>query len=339
MPSGFNLSTSGMLASQRIDPGMQRLAQMARIPQSFNPTATRIQAMNEQDKQNEENATFIFEYRALLSSRLQQLITKLTNAFTSVLDGALGASGSVPGLPSISDVGGDVWRNTGYAAVNMPWGQKNAMQGNGPEDPGAARATFAYLRAWGNVTANASNAVAYGDANTPPSPQGASVQFTFDPVREFQTSEGIFRDLNDPLNVLQFDPSDQDAGSGWAGNLSMSQGTTTLQSGGSQNLLGAYKIRFKPPLLGNGLPGDNVIGLESTAFQETLAKAFRKREFHDILRWGMMGKDGDAIYIASTTTTSSGSQIQSTLKLEYIGDGGGGYITVKQDRWSAFYHS
>lgn len=311
MPSGFNFSTQGLLARQRIDPSMQRLQQMASIPNTYFPTASRIQAMSEQDKQNDENATFIFEYRALLNSRLQQVITKLTNAFTSDLDGAMGLSGN-----DVALLGGDPGN----------WTTRPGMMGIGGDDPGAARATLTYFSQWGTATLGISPAdEAYGDDTTDPKKGaglGKAASFTFDADTTSGTS----------AEITAFDPITTD---GVTYNLmsadAVSNGTTSLQGGlASADLLSAFRVFYD---------AGNVTGRSSNEFQRALIETFKKRDYHDILRWGMLADQGDAIYIAATTTSASGAQIQSTLKLEYIGDGGGGFITVRQDRWTAYYHS
>lgn len=303
--SGFNLTTQGLQSQMRIDMAAQRLQQMARIPTQYNPTASRIMAINDQDKQNDENATFIFEYRALLNSRLQQLITKLTNAYTSDLDSAMGSKLAT-------------------------WGSKDAMQGATPEDPGAARVTYAYYSQWTSGAGNekvtrggsASTMEAYGDGTTGASTSGESSEFTIENNSSWDDPSGF-----DSTYVLMND------------DLTISRGTSSFQSGSTSDgtteyLLGSFGVDFYA-----AAGTDNVTGLENSEFQKALHKALQKRDNFDIMRWGLLGKDGDAIYIASTTTLATGSQIQGTLKLEYIGTGRSGYVTIKQNRWAAFYHS
>ncbi|PKL76910.1 MAG: hypothetical protein CVV27_07855 [Candidatus Melainabacteria bacterium HGW-Melainabacteria-1] len=112
----------------------------------WNPTTRHILKREETDKQNDDNLTFLFEYRALLNSRVQTLITQLSNALASDLDVALNAANNV-------------WGNDRPAM--------NGLSTNTVQDPGAGRAAYNYMLGW-FTTANT------GATNFTPGPNPAS---------------------------------------------------------------------------------------------------------------------------------------------------------------------
>ncbi|MEZ0373041.1 MAG: hypothetical protein ACAI44_28380 [Candidatus Sericytochromatia bacterium] len=110
------------------------------------------------DQENDNHATFLFEYQALLRSRMQQMITDLTAALTRDLDAAIFTS-----------------RND--------WGGRTAGQGfsSDVEDAGAARMAWNFFTGFasaanpsnGNITGNAYVGIPTWDPGRPPA--GATV--------------------------------------------------------------------------------------------------------------------------------------------------------------------
>lgn len=82
----------------------------------------------QKDKENDDAATFIFEYQALLRSRMQQMITELTAALTRDLDASMSATR-------------DAWNTEGAA------NPRQSAQGysNNIEDAGAARMAYNFF--------------------------------------------------------------------------------------------------------------------------------------------------------------------------------------------------
>lgn len=93
----------------------------------WNPTTRAILKREETDKQNDDNLTFLFEYRALLNSRVQTLITQLSNALASDIDVAMNASNLA-------------WNNDRPAM--------NGLSTNTAQDAGAGRTAFNFLTGW-----------------------------------------------------------------------------------------------------------------------------------------------------------------------------------------------
>ncbi len=93
----------------------------------WDPTTRSILKKEETDKQNDDNLIFLFEYRALLNSRVQTLITQLSNALASDLDIAMNAT-------------------------NPKWGDDrpamNGLSTNVAQDPGAGRTAYNYMMGW-----------------------------------------------------------------------------------------------------------------------------------------------------------------------------------------------
>ncbi|MFN8577409.1 MAG: hypothetical protein U0354_11170 [Candidatus Sericytochromatia bacterium] len=91
----MNLSTSGMVANFRQDIVGRQLSVSANSGASiYYPTSSAIKSNHETDKQAEENATWFFEYKALLNSKLTTLTTALTSAYTADLDASMTSQGA-----------------------------------------------------------------------------------------------------------------------------------------------------------------------------------------------------------------------------------------------------
>jgi hypothetical protein len=275
----MNLSQAGLVATIRQDIVSRQLSNTAAAKgNTFDPTSGAKKSNHETDKQSEDNATWVFEYRALLNSKLTTLITSLTTAYTTDMDASMG----------YQDAG---------------WGGKNAMQGvTGVKstanatiiDPGAARSTYAYLKTWmnapatlpqgwgtGNWTGDSSNAV------NSAADEGASGRMTLGTSNIAGTttfmSGGDVNFLLDRLNV----------------NIA-----NTLQN----NYLAAKSIYLTDDLISN--PALAQVG---NNFERTLYKFFARPENLDILRFGLF-KD---VYVVGTSSLPTGSQMQGSLSLNW----------------------
>ncbi len=100
-------------------------------------TASEFSRIMQTDQENDNAATFLFEYQALLRSRMQQMITELTAALTRDLDAAMNATRAA-------------W-NTESEARQSAQGYSNNL-----EDAGAARMAYNFF------TGYASNVYAAG---------------------------------------------------------------------------------------------------------------------------------------------------------------------------------
>lgn len=99
----------------------------------WDPTTRSILKREETDKQNDDNLTFLFEYRALLNSRVQTLITQLSNALASDLDIAMNAPNA-------------------FWASDRP--AMNGLSTNTLQDAGAGRTAYNYLMGWYSTAAS-----------------------------------------------------------------------------------------------------------------------------------------------------------------------------------------
>lgn len=297
----MNLSQAGLVATIRQDIVSRQLSNTAAAKgNTFDPTSGAKKSNHETDKQSEDNATWVFEYRALLNSKLTTLITSLTTAYTTDMDAAMGYN-------------------------NDPlWGSKNAMQGvTGVKstanatiiDPGAARSTYAYLKTWVNTPATIPQGWGTGnwtgDSNTlgpnAAADEGASGRMTLGTSNMSGTttfmSGGDVNFLLDRLNV----------------NLA-----NTLQN----NYLSTKSNPLTDTLISN--PALAQVG---NNFERTLYKFFARPENLDILRFGLF-KD---VYVVGTSSLPTGSQMQGSLSLNW--DNTNGLVRIVQERYACFYHS
>ncbi len=104
----FGLGSDTMLNQFQRDAGQFKLMDISnninKYTEAGNATGQAIQAsyldrtysefsrIMQKDQENDDAATFIFEYQALLRSRMQQMITELTAALTRDLDAAMNAT-------------------------------------------------------------------------------------------------------------------------------------------------------------------------------------------------------------------------------------------------------
>lgn len=160
MAFSFGLGSDTMLNQYQRDAGEFKLIDMASNIQKYSSapappagqaplsaatyvdyTFHHLNRFMDQDQLNDNNATFLLEYQALLRSRIQQMITDLTTALTRDLDKALGQVR-------------DAWNFAGM-------GDRLSSQGytSDVEDAGAARVAYNFLTGFANSVVPASGGI------------------------------------------------------------------------------------------------------------------------------------------------------------------------------------
>jgi hypothetical protein len=314
----MNLSTSGLLFSAKQDVVQRQLATTAQATGfTYDPTSKAKVSNHETDKQSEDNATWFFEYRALLNSKLTTLVTSLTSAYTTDMDASMGAQSN--------------------AKITYPWGTKNAMQGiTGQKDasnativdPGSARTAYAYFNTYGFATAVSS------PLSLPATPSGTPAGWAGD---DYESS-----------------PSGTTVSLTSTSSGSKVEGTSTFLTGGNSNfLLDNLQINFtntsQNSYSSNRLAGTIITspGVLSGAkvgnnLEMALYKFFAKPENFDILRFGLF----QDVFIVGTSSLPTGSQVQGSIRLNYEVPSvttdplfNKSVIRVTQERYAAFFHS
>lgn len=321
----MNITQSGLITSSRLDFTSSALYTRASTgSNSFIPTRDETKSNHETDKQNEDNTTWFLEYKALLNSKLTTLITTLTNAYTTDLDAAMGTPRG--GLPwtktSMQGETGSLYDHDGNPAT----------AGKAMLDPGAMRASYAYINSFNSNVAPAS--VTPGNANS------------------------WYQDYgNSGTNNTELQPGSYsiayNAGAGVANTASAFSGTTTFvtsktfeldrlevnmsvvnQTPGQPNLPTYTVTKADKPNMADTFYNGKKIG---NNFLLSLYKFFEKSENIDLLRFGMF-KD---VYVVGTSSLPTGSQMQGSISLNWITPSGAtnGYVSIQQERFAAFYHS
>ena len=270
----------------------------------FTPITKTLLASSDRDKQTEDNLTYLYEYQALLNSRLQALMTKLTNAYAVDLDAA---------MSTVLSEG--TW---GYTAM------MGATSGT-VNDAGAGRTTKVYYGRWGNATGDTGTTdVTHGIA------ESASVKLDIlDSLGAWTdtTVSGGTSSFQNQKSGFVMDRLDVNLGVEVLSNTTASSvlHTTHFEKAGSSS---TYRLDQ------NQLNMTNTEYANSNAknqFEAMLWREMRKSVNKDIIKFGLM-KD---IIIATASSLPTGSQVQGTLNLNFVN----GYLDIKSDRWSAFYHS
>lgn len=339
----MNLTQAGLSTSFSLDAVNRQLSNNATSNVSFDPTSRARVSAHETDKQSEDNATWYFEYRALLNSKLTTLITSLTSAYTTDLDASMGKT------------------SLDNNSTTIPWGGKNAMQGltgslpavsaigDRPRiDPGATRTTVAYLSGFKDPAAGTQVngfAVSTTESNQPWSGDGSNVS-------DQTASVTLIYNTGTP-------------------DVTKVTGTTTFMSGGGTDfMLDNLNVNMDPysfpPVVDNSLPAGMGVGQakynyfdnnklaelssydrDSTTVSDpvrlgrnignnlefTLYKFFERPENLDLIRFGFF-RD---VYVVGTSSLPTGSQIQGSLSMDW--DQINGKIKIKQERYAAFFHS
>ena len=330
----MNLTQAGLSTSFSLDATNRQLSNSAVSNVSFDPTSKARVSAHETDRQAEDNATWYFEYRALLNSKLTTLITSLTSAYTTDLDASM--SSKDPNGSNKNSMQG----LTGYVppvSATYPSGTRPFV------DPGAGRTAVSYLLGYGEMATNV----------VPPAI--ATVDWA-----------GSDTVISDPSASLAINYTA-------AGNTSSMAGTTTFLSGGNANFtLDTLHVNMDPynfapdttgakargmgALLANYNYYDNnktnpLSSYERTSIvanstdpvrtsrdignnlEFTLYKFFERPENLDLIRFGFF-KD---VYVVGTSSLPTGSQVQGSLSMDW--DQATGTIGIKQERYAAFFHS
>lgn len=286
--------------------------------------------------QNEDNTTFLFEYRAYLNSQLTTIVTKLTNAMTSDLDVAM-------------------------TRKTNKYGNKNNMQGETTDkniDPGAGRVAVDYLSSWralGGVT-----------VRQPTSPSPSPVSYgTYGPPGT--------REDQGPWSMTSTGPPGwglliNDGTLTSEGNTNTADGTFAVitygnnpigQSQPNDTLWVNYKDLSTNYYNQGGAAGGGGVGKQETfnvtdpaaqaaragnKFEEVLFRESRTSVFRSILKADLM-KD---LVISASSSLSTGSQVQASVSLNArfsaqtyaaIPNNYGAAVDVFLNRFTSFYHT
>ncbi len=276
----------------------------------WNPTTKAIISKEESEKQNSDNLTFLFEYRALLNSRVQTLITQLSNALASDLDVAM-------------------------SAANVRWARDRAAM-NGistptAQDAGAARATYNFMMGWMEGHDGAGNAALNVGANNFVAPDATYNSLfssdTNNSLRALGTAtltqivSDSGRRVIDSMDIRNL------GGGGSAPSyvfLNESSGDTLAANNNVLN------DSFEGPL-GQAALSANAKNLMQKVLFDTLSSI----EFRPVLTSGLMKN----LIIASSSSLATGSQVQASFNISYAGTADGGLLDISLDKFTAFYHS
>lgn len=363
----MNLSTSGMLANFRQDIVSRQLSVSANSGASiYYPTSSAIKSNHETDKQAEENATWFFEYKALLNSKLTTLTTALTSAYTTDLDASMTKTdlarwGSKNAMQGITGVMKDVFPMIDTNGDNIPdTSVPDGIAETPSIDPGAARTTDAYFHTFGyynpsalatdvtNVQYSASVPANVRDKLFGVGTPGLEAVNTSYSMSRLRSNGGATLNGGTTLSII---------------NDNLVSGTTTFTSAGSSTEAPLVLDRLFIDLKDNknndyhnvktathrvtpypdSIEQNKSIG---NNLELTLYKFFSKPENYDLIKFGLM----DDLYIVGTSSLATGSQIQGSISLRYIAQSKvpahagninayQSYIEIKQERYSCFFHS
>lgn len=269
----------------------------------WDPTTRAILKKEETDKQNDDNLTFLFEYRALLNSRVQTLITQLSNALASDLDVAMNAD------------------NPAWGADPKPAANGNTT--NTRQDAGAARTAYNYLTGWftgGGINAAAFVGAVDTDGETRVGPgtpyaatfTGAVGNLNVTGTGTIVTAEGgrkvdtlVIRDLTQAQPTFNYSNVNAGANNRLDDSFSGPLGQAAIAAG-AKNL-----------------------------FEKVLFDALSSVEYRPVLSSGLFKN----LVVSATSSLPSGSQLQASFNLSYQGTQDGGELTINTDKITAFYAS
>lgn len=274
----------------------------------WNPTTKSIISKEESEKQNSDNLTFLFEYRALLNSRVQTLITQLSNALASDLDVAMSAA--------------NVRWNRDRAAMN-------GISTTTAQDAGAARATYNFMMGWmSGSDANGNAALSPGAGNFVAPDTAYNSTFTSatnNALRALGTAT-LTQIVSDSgrrvIDVMDIDLENSSGNPFTFRNTSSGDAAAT-----NRNVL---NDSFEGPL-GQSALNANAKNL----LQKVLFDTVSSIEFRPVLTSGLMKN----LIIASSSSLATGSQVQASFNLSYSGTANGGALEISLDKFTAFYHS
>lgn len=333
----MNLTQAGLSTSFSLDATNRQLSNSAVSNVSFDPTSKARVSAHETDRQAEDNATWYFEYRALLNSKLTTLITSLTSAYTTDMDASMGEKNPAGGTKN------SMQGLTGYVPTGSPAGTRPFV------DPGAARTAVSYLSK-------------FGTGVTETAPSGAAIASSI-----WAGTDALSASLSDSVSVNFLATPNPNTPAITASSLA---GTTTFLSGGGVDfLLDTLHVNMDPynntpdntnttrgmgPTQGRYNYYDNLKTENLSSYTRdkndstdvvknqraignnlefTLYKFFERPENLDLIRFGFF-KD---VYVVATSSLPTGSQVQGSLSMDW--DAINGRIKIKQERYAAFFHS
>ena len=270
------------------------------------PTSRRILGQEEIDKQNDDNLTFMFEFRSLLNTRLQTLLTSLSNALATDLDVAMNASNNL-------------WNK-----------DRTAMSGNTiptQQDAGAARVAYNFMMGWMNNLATGYNQNQTHPAAAPSrvSPAtAASWRFTNTNAAAEVEGTATIMSLKGGAVVDTMDIT--------LGSASTFTYTGIDEDGFNQvdddNVL---DNSFESSPLATQAIVNNVKNLTQKVLYDSLSSI----EFKSVLTSGLFKN----IVVSASSSLPTGSQAQASLNISYNGSDEGGELVINMDKFVAFYHS
>lgn len=281
----------------------------------WNPTSRAILKKEETDKQNDDNLIFLFEYRALLNSRIQTLIAQLSNALASDLDVAMSAN------------------NPRWNANPKP--AMNGLSEPSVADAGAARTTYNFMMGW--MTTSNRQAGAAPALTNPIVQQNEGFDGTTFTGTVYVDSNGVnqtpflraggtatlvtveaglidnlrIRDLRGAAPTFEYTNNNADDAAATAGH----------------NVL---DNSFNGPL-GAGASAQKAKNL----FQKVLFDAVSSVEYRAVLSSGLFKN----LVVAASSSLPTGSQIQASFNLSFEGAQDGGLVQIKLDKMTAYYAS
>ncbi len=304
----MNISSSALFSSARTDLVNKQLINIASSGLVFDQTSKAKISNHDTDKQAEDNATWFFEYKALLNSKLTTLTTSLTSAYTTDLDSCMAASAVL--------------------SAGQNWGSKNAMQGlTGQKpalatepliDPGAARTSSAYMLRYGRAGAATTSSGTW-DGNSTNVAADAAVSVSTSTATAGSSISGTTTFISG--NGFALDSLDINFGDTTQNKYNIAKNAAILLDRQGQIASSAVEQGFK---IGNN-------------FELTLYKFFAKPENFDIIRFGLFQN----LYVVGTSSLATGSQVQGSISLNWNDTNASapGKIDIKQERFAAFFHS
>lgn len=287
----------------------------------WDPTTRSILKREETDKQNDDNLTFLFEYRALLNSRVQTLITQLSNALASDLDVAMNATNSY--------------------AWNADRPAMNGLSTNTIEDAGAGRTSYNFLIGWLSRSNLASQGLAGTQTVTPPppgtpyqvTPPSSNYDVTYTGTNAAGTANGITINARGTAGIVT-------AQSGNIDNLNIQN----LYSGNPTFLYSNADAEVSPGVDNDNRLNDTFNGPLGAAaaqagaknlFQKVLFDVVSSIEYKAVLSSGLFKN----LVVAASSSLPTGSQAQASFQLTYQGSQDGGSVVINLDKLTCFYHS
>jgi hypothetical protein len=275
------------------------------------------------EMQNEENTTFLFEYRAYLNSQLTTIITKLTNALSSDLDAVM------------------MVQSAAYQDGGI-YGPRSNMQGattNTHLDPGAARTALEYLKTWRSGVTS---------PQLPPGPGPWQMSTSGPASWSVQIEDGTLTQTGTPNSAT--------------GTYAViTYGNNPIgEAGPSDTLfvdyesLGSNDYNFTGTRSGqvNTADGPGMAAmLAGNKFEEVLWRESRTSVFRSIIKADLL-RD---LVVSASTSLSTGSQLQASLTLnarrsgvapkaaypvrQPAATGFDSAVDIFLTRFTAFYHS